>query len=257
MNHTYADLNGKKTRVTQGANMAFEKGILIFSSAGNEGNKPWKYLIAPSDGENVIGVAAVDKAETWATFSSVGPAFGGAIKPNVAAMGSGTTLALSNGTIGYANGTSFSSPVLAGMGACLLQANPYAGAKLAKLAIEQSASQYNQPDSLLGYGIPDFEKADKYLKVNSANYFDLESSWAVSPNPFSDFLFIRNMNNSNDENCVASIYNLQGICLWQSSFKPEETIILQNLANLPLGFLILSIRSGEKEERIKLVKVAQ
>jgi len=65
------------------------------------------------------------------------------------------------------------------------------------------------------------------------------------------------MNNSNDENCVASIYNLQGICLWQSSFKPEETIILQNLANLPQGFLILSIRSGEKEERIKLVKVAQ
>lgn len=257
MNHTYADLNGKKTRVTQGANMAFEKGILVFSSAGNEGNKPWKYLIAPSDGENVIGVAAVDKAETRATFSSVGPAFGGAIKPNVAAMGSGTTLALSNGTIGYANGTSFSSPVLAGMGACLLQANPYAGAKLAKLAIEQSASQYNQPDSLLGYGIPDFEKADKYLKVNSANYFDLKSSWAVSPNPFSDFLFIRNMNNSNDENCIASIYNLQGICLWQSSFRPEETIILQNLANLPQGFLILSIRSGEKEERIKLVKVAQ
>ncbi|MBV5349276.1 S8 family serine peptidase, partial [bacterium] len=241
MNHTYADLNGKKTRVTQGANMAFQKGILVFSSAGNEGSKPWKHIIAPSDGENVIGVGAVDKTGTWATFSSVGPAFGGAVKPNVAAMGSGTTLAISNGTIGYANGTSFSSPVLAGMGACLLQANPYAGVKMAKLAIEQSANQYNKPDSLLGYGIPDFEKADKYLKVNSATYFNWESSWAVSPNPFTDFLFIRNLNYSIDEICVVSIYNLQGVCLWQSSFKSEETIILKNLANLPQGFLILSI----------------
>jgi hypothetical protein len=257
MNHTYNDLNGKKTRVTQGANMAFQKGILVFSSAGNEGSKTWKHIIAPADGENVIGVAAVDNTGAWATFSSVGPAFGGAIKPNVAAMGSGTTLALSNGTIGYANGTSFSSPVLAGMGACLLQANPYAGVKMAKLAIEQSANQYNKPDSLLGYGIPDFEKADKYLKINSATYLNWESSWAISPNPFTDFLFIRNLNNSIDENCVASIYNLQGICLWQSSFKSEETIILKNLANLPQGFLILSIRSGEREERIKLLKMDQ
>jgi serine protease AprX len=254
MNHTYADLDGKKTRVTQGANMAFQKGILVFSSAGNEGSKPWKYLIAPSDGENVIGVGAVDKNGLRASFSSVGPAFGGDIKPNVAAMGSGTTLALSNGSIGNANGTSFSSPVLAGMGACLLQANPYAGAKMAKLAIEQSASQYSKPDSLLGYGIPDFEKADKYLKVNSATYLNWKSTWAISPNPFSDFLFIRNLDPITDKNDLISIYNLQGICLWQSTFKSQETIILKNLANLPQGLLILSIRSGEKEERIKLIR---
>ncbi len=257
MNHTYADMNGKKTRVTQGANMAFQKGILVFSSAGNEGNNSWKYIIAPSDGENVIGVAAVDKNGLRASFSSVGPAFGGAVKPNVAAMGSGTTLALSNGTIGYANGTSFSSPVLAGMGACLLQANPYAGAKMAKLAIEQSANQYDKPDSLLGFGIPDFEKADKYLKVNSATQLKLEKSWAVSPNPFSESIILRNLNNAVDETYLISIFNLQGICLWQSSFKSEETIILKNLANLPQGFLILNIHSREKEERIKLIKIAQ
>jgi serine protease AprX len=254
MNHTYADMNGTKTRVTQGANIAFQKGILVFSSAGNEANNSWKRIIAPSDGEKVIGVAAVDINEIRASFSSVGPASGGAIKPNVAALGAGTTLVNSNGIFGQASGTSFSSPVLAGMGACLLQANPYAGVKLAKLAIEQSASQYNKPDSLLGFGIPDFEKADKYLKVNSATNLNLESSWAISPNPFTDYLFIRHLNNSIDENCVASIYNLQGICLWQSTFKPGETIFLKNLANLPQGFLILGIRTGEKEERIKLIR---
>lgn len=255
MNHSYADMNGNKTRVTQGANMAFQKGILVFSSAGNEGNKTWKRIIAPSDGENVIGVAAVDKNGVHAPFSSLGPAYGGAVKPNVAAMGMGTILVTSNGSVGYSNGTSFSSPVLAGMSACLLQANPYASAKQIKAAIEQSASQYYKPDSLLGYGIPDFEKADKYLKVNHVDYSNWKSSWAVSPNPFSDVLFIRNIESVAGDNYHFFIYNLQGICLWSASFKPEETFILKNLANLPYGILILSIRSGEKEAQIKLVKI--
>ncbi len=256
MNHTYADMNGKKTRVTQGANMAFQKGILVFTSAGNEGNNSWKHIIAPSDGEDVIGVAAVDKNGTRATFSSVGPASDGAVKPNVAARGFQTALIISNGSLGYASGTSFSSPVLAGMGACLLQANPSADVKMLKQAIEQSASQYNNPDSLLGYGIPDFELADKYLKINLVSYSNWKSSWAVSPNPFTDFLYARNLNAETAENYLVSLYNLQGFCLWQSSFKSEGAILLKNLANLPRGFLILSIRSGKKEERIKLIKIA-
>lgn len=109
MDHTFTDLNGKTTRVTKAANMAFQEGILVFSSAGNEGNNTWKRIIAPSDGENIIAVGAVDKNGLRASFSSVGPAYGGAIKPNVAAMGSGTTLVTANQVIGSGSGTSFSS----------------------------------------------------------------------------------------------------------------------------------------------------
>ena len=254
MNHTYSDLNGHKTRVTQGANMAFKKGILVFTSAGNEGDNAWKHIIAPTDGENVISVGAVDINGIRASFSSFGPAFGGAIKPNVAARGLNTYLITSTGEPGYASGTSFSSPVLAGMGACLLQANPWATVIQLKMAIEQSASQYNTPDSLLGYGIPDFEIADKYLKVNHTATLKQASLWSVSPNPFSNTIFIHDLNPVTGVNCMISISDLQGVCLWQSTVKASETIILKNLSNLPEGFLILSIRSGEKEERIKLVK---
>ena len=254
MNHTYSDLNGHKTRVTQGANMAFLKGILVFTSAGNEGDNAWKHIIAPTDGENVISVGAVDINGIRASFSSLGPAYGGAIKPNVAARGLNTYLITSTGEPGYASGTSFSSPVLAGMGACLIQANPWATVVQLKMAIEQSASQYNTPDSLLGYGIPDFEIADKYLKVNHTATLKQESSWSVSPNPFRDNIFIHNLNQVSGDNCLISISDLRGICLWQSTVKASDTIILKNLANLPEGFLILSIRSGEKEDRIKLIK---
>ena len=75
MNHSYADLNGKTTRVTQAANMAFQKGILVFNSAGNEANKSWKRIIAPSDGENVIAVAAVDARRISGKFQLSGSGF--------------------------------------------------------------------------------------------------------------------------------------------------------------------------------------
>lgn len=254
MDHTFVDLNGKTTRVTKAANMAFQKGILVFSSAGNEGNNTWKRIIAPSDGENVIAVAAVDKNGLRASFSSVGPAYGGAVKPNVAAMGSGTTLVTSNQLIGNASGTSFSSPVLAGMGACLLQSNPYCSVKQIKTAIEQSASQYSKPDSLLGYGIPDFGKADKYLKTNFTSSFSAESGWSVYPNPFSDYFILKNNGVPAEKTLILSIYTINGICVWEKAFSSTESLILNNLANLPQGVLIMRIRSGEKEERLKLIK---
>ncbi len=256
MSHKDSELNGKTTRITQGANMAFRKGILVFNSAGNEGKSTWKRVNAPADGENVIAVAAVDKNGIRASFSSVGPAYGGAVKPNVAAMGSLTFLVGSTGVLDYLNGTSFSSPVLAGMGACLLQANPNASVKQIKLAIEQSGSIFNKPDSLLGYGIPDFEKADKYLKLNTNNNLYPKSLITVSPNPFSDFISIKNLDTISGDYYLITIYNLQGICLLQSYFNYSETIILDNLSYLPNGFLILSIRSGGKDQRFKMIKTS-
>ncbi len=254
MDHPFSDLNGVKTRVTQGANMAFQKGILVFASAGNEGNNSWKRIIAPSDGANVIAVAAVDKIGIRASFSSVGPAFGGAVKPNVAALGASTYLLTSGEVFGFSSGTSFSSPVLAGMGACLLQANPYANAKQVKMAIEQSAHQYNKPDSLLGFGIPNFEKADKYLKVNSAEVRMNEKFWTVSPNPFNDYLVVHDFNPELDQTGKIRIYNLQGICMLETTFRSAETFILRKLNNLSAGIYFLNVESGDKKQQFKLVK---
>jgi hypothetical protein len=257
MNHAYSDLNGKKTRATQGANMAFKKGILVFNSAGNEGNNSWKRIIVPSDGENVIAVAAVDKNGIRASFSSVGPAYGGAVKPNAAAVGASTSLITSSGVLGYSSGTSFSSPVLAGMGACLLQANPYANAKQIKMAIEQSAHQFSKPDSLLGYGVPDFEKADKYLKVNISQEITAKNSWSVWPNPFSNYLWLQNFERTKNEDCLVSFYNLQGLLVWQSKYSRSDQILIKNLDQLPNGLLLLKINSGNIEENFKILNIQQ
>ena len=161
MNHTYEDMDGNSTRVTRAANIAASRGMLIFASAGNEGNDPWKYIIAPSDGDNVIGVGAVNSNGEPAPFTSYGPTFDGDIKPNISAVGWNTFLQRSNGTLDFGSGTSFSSPVAAGMATCLWQANPGSTAAQIKQALEQSSHLYNTPDSLLGFGIPDMKLADQ------------------------------------------------------------------------------------------------
>ena len=137
-----------------------------------------------------------------------------------------------------------------------MQANPNATVKQIKMAIEQSGSISNMPDSLLGYGIPDFEKADKYLKLNTNNNLFPKSLITVSPNPFSYVIFIKNLDTVSGDNYLITIYNLQGVCLLQSYFEYSETIMLENLSNLPYGFLILSIRSGGKDQRFKMIKTS-
>ncbi len=254
MNHTYADMDGKTTRVTRGANMAARKGILVVTSAGNEANDPWRYLVAPSDGDQVLAVGAVNSDGIWAPFSSLGPSSDGDVKPNVAALGWGTALQRPDGTIGLGSGTSFSSPVLAGMAACLWQANPTATAADIKLAIEQSASQYNHPDSLLGFGIPDFELADKILKKQ----FGTETvSWLAMPNPFQSYVRLLKFNGQPKNDVELTIYQANGSPVYRKIFGTGSPVFIPNLSNLADGLYVVSLRDGKQTVRLKLLKAGQ
>ncbi len=254
MNHTYAEMDGKTTRVARAANIAASRGILVFSSAGNEGreNNPWKYIITPSDGDSVIAVGAVNKEGVPAPFTSWGPASDGDIKPNVSAVGWNTIIQRSNGTIGTGNGTSYSSPVMAGAATCLWQANPFATAAQVKSAIEQSAHLYSNPDSLLGYGIPDMKIADKILKTTILEKRNTTAKWLVYPNPAFDYIVLQKQNNLSYEKVHIAIYSVDGKLLRKEEKSDAIKIILQNLRNLPHGLLILHIISDDKAEALKI-----
>lgn len=253
MNHRYADMDGNTTRVTRAANMAVEKGMLVFSSAGNEADSPWKYLIAPSDGELVIGVGAVNKDSIWAPFSSLGPAADGATKPNLVAVGWGAILQKTNGSIGPSNGTSFSSPILAGMTACLWQANPQASNLQIKDALEKSASRYGLPNDTLGFGIPDFEKANQLLSEHQSD--SIAQNWLATPNPFLDHVFIYQQSPTPSEKFTLSLYSMNGSFLHQQVFHNQSSFFLSNLANLPAGLILAKIASDTEVSVIKLIKI--
>ena len=153
-NHKLSDLNGKTTLISRGATMAAGRGILVVSSAGNEGDVSWGKLAVPADAEPVIAVAAVDKDGEVAGFSSRGPTADGRIKPDVAAMGKRTAVASASGYIVKSNGTSYSAPLMAGALASAMQYSGMSATQLRKTLLADKS-----PDTLTGYGIPDFSAA--------------------------------------------------------------------------------------------------
>ena len=162
-NHTYEDLDGDKTIITRAADMAASRGIIVSTSAGNEGSGPWKYITAPCDGDSVLCTRAVDKYTSRSRFSSIGPTPDGRIKPDVVAMGTRTIVAHPSNRIYGSNGTSFSSPIIAGLTACLKQAHPDRSNMDIIQAVRLSGDQYALPDAEYGYGIPDAAFADSLL----------------------------------------------------------------------------------------------
>jgi serine protease AprX len=156
-NHTWADLDGNTATATIAADIAASKGIIVCNSAGNEGSGSWKYISVPADADSILSVGAVDANGVRAGFSGVGPTADGRIKPDVAATGNGTyVIAPWSGSVIQSGGTSFSSPLIAGMTACISQANANKTNMEIISAIKNSGNQASNPDTLLGWGIPNF-----------------------------------------------------------------------------------------------------
>jgi len=162
--YEWKDLDGDHAVTSIAADMAAAKGILVTTGAGNDGNSPWRRITAPCDGDSVLCVGALDNQKQRAVFSSVGPSADGQVKPDVMALGQGTMVAGPGDRIFEANGTSYSSPLVAGLAACLIQAHPTRDAMEILKAIQLSSSQATKPDSLYGYGIPHAKLADSLLR---------------------------------------------------------------------------------------------
>ena len=171
---SYADMDGQSTRCSRAAQIASRKGMLLVVAAGNEGNKDWHYISAPSDADSILTVGAVDIHDSIAAFSSWGPTADGRIKPEVCATGSQTALVnpLDNCVV-RGNGTSFACPIIAGMAACLWSALPKASNMEIRERIIQSADRYNQPHDHYGYGIPNAWQA---YQAALANTYDTHQS---------------------------------------------------------------------------------
>lgn len=186
-NYTYSDMNGTTAFISRGSDIAFSRGMIVVASAGNSGNTVDPYICSPADAAGVVAVGAVTATETLAAFSSIGPSFDNRIKPDV--MAQGQTVFLSNelGAIGTSSGTSFSSPIMAGMIACLWQAFPSKTNQEIKQLILESADRFATPDNQFGYGIPDFALA--VTKELTRQQFS-EADFQIYPNPTQDALSI-------------------------------------------------------------------
>lgn len=253
-NHTYNDFYRNTTMVSKAATHASKKGILVTNSAGNEGNSTWKYLIFPADDERVCAVAATNVSGTIASFSSYG--YPGKTKPDIASVGSGTTIFSSSG-VSAGSGTSFSNPNINGLIACLWQAFPSFDNKEILDAVYRSADKYNAPDNRYGYGIPDMHKAYHDLKTRqNKNLYG--NKWLINLYPdFADQISFRLIGRL-DGNAVINLLNADGKIVTSKKITTEDQevydIVFDKLNNLAAGNYTLQYNDGTNTENVQLVK---
>ena len=252
-NHVWTDLDGNTVAVTNAADLAAKKGMLIVNSAGNSGNDPWKYLIAPADGDSVFSIGAVDANKNITSFSSYGFDWDSRVKPNIVAQGGSTVLANANtDAIAVGNGTSFSSPLIAGMMACLWQSMPNASNMELIRAVEQSASKFNSPDKRYGYGIPNFVYAKLILGLSEN--LNLINDFIVAPNPVSKSTLIKWNQTINSFDYI-ELLDLRGRVLLKQELNKNANFYQLSFDGFKNGIYLLQIGNQSTRLSKKIIKI--
>ncbi|MBS1517159.1 MAG: S8 family peptidase [Bacteroidetes bacterium] len=212
--YTWQDMDGNTARITIAADIAVSKGIIVVTSASNDGFNPdHNTLGAPADGKKVITVGAVTLGKLRASFSSVGPTVDGRIKPDVMALGvSNYTAFPGSGNVGYLNsssGTSLACPMVAGVCALMLSANPQLTPDEVKELLLSTAEKNGPPDNLTGWGIVNaFSAVQAAVSFNNSvpGDFTLGQNY---PNPFNPSTTI-NITLKKDAILSLTVYDVSG-----------------------------------------------
>jgi len=238
-NYKQSNLDGNTAYITNAADIAASRGILVVNSAGNTRDNEWLGIIAPADGDSVLCVGAVDSGGVISYFSSAGPSADKRIKPDVTAQGVSVSVQISPNDFMRASGTSFSCPVISGMCACLMQAVPEATNIDLITALHYSGNRFSRPDSLYGYGIPDMLTAVNYLKDKYTPVRKNES--AIGPNPFHDRLTV--FFKESPMRLTAELHTLSGLPILRREFKEHygRSLLIDDLHDLKQGVYILRL----------------
>lgn len=159
--YDYADLDGKTTIVSNAAQYALDRGMIIVNAIGNEGSNVLGTINAPADVKDVISVGAINHNGKVASFSSTGPTSDGRIKPDVVALGVDNVIPSiyeNPGTYTTSRGTSFATPLITSVCALIQQAYPDSSADFIRQRLYRFCKTLNftgVPDNYTGRGIPD------------------------------------------------------------------------------------------------------
>ena len=243
--YTTADLDGDTGITTIAFDHAAALGVVVVSSAGNEGTSSWRRITTPADGDSVIAVGGVDSQGRRNSFSGVGPTADERTKPDVAAQGSGVFLASSSGSYNSnGSGTSFSSPIVAAVAAQMLQVNPDLNPIEVRDILRETASQADNPDNFLGWGIIDADAAIRRaedLITAAEDEATIPEGFTVRapyPNPFTNETVFEVQAPAQAGFARMSIYNLLGQRVgvpFEGVLNPGTNTIVFRAASLPAG----------------------
>jgi serine protease AprX len=238
MDYEKSELNGLTSVVSRAAVAAIDRGIVVVCSAGNEGGNSWGLVTPPADVNGILAVGSVTSAGVRSSFSSVGPTADGRVKPDVVAMGSGTTVVKPNGTVGNASGTSLAAPIITSLAIGLLQRFPSLTAAQVVDAIIDNGSLTANPNNQLGHGIPYYMRI-----VRSLTPYYAGEPISVFPNPAADGRF-HVLVSEVDQDVQVEIFDLRGTRL-------GNHMVNVTWENNPFEFDITSLSAGSYLVRVR------
>ncbi len=171
--YTYEDMNGNTTIVAQAANLAFDRGIITLTAAGNEGSF-WGVgnggISSPGDAFNIITVGGVNSSNQVVSFSSRGPTSDGRIKPDLVAQGLSVYHSnVGSSTYSFGNGTSYATPITAGIASLLKSAFPHLTNRQVRQIMLESGDNVASPNNDRGYGLISARKAVEFPNLSYLN----------------------------------------------------------------------------------------
>ncbi len=245
--YTYEDMDGNTAWITQGADVAASRGMLVVNSAGNSGTQDFHFIGAPADADSVLAIGSIDADSLHTSFSSFGPSFDGRVKPNVCAQGRLAAGIDGDDEVVLINGTSFSSPILAGLATCLWQAAPEATNMQVFEAIEMSAHLYSNPNDSLGYGIPNFGAALEILEEFTSGLSEPDANaFVLYPNPSAGNIELRFSSSFNLSQLTIDVYDIQGRAVLNEVEAISTQRIRMNTSNLSTGVYVIRVNDGER-----------
>ena len=224
--YVYSNFDGKTAITTKAARIAARKGVLLVVAMGNEGNYQGGKsgttgtMIAPADADSIVSVGAVSSGRRLASFSSTGPTADGRVKPEVVAQGVAVYSMYGETGYNFGNGTSFATPLTAGVAALVLSAHPTLTPmqvrdklmQTARALYDSSAGMISHPNNFYGWGMVDAAKAVEIPGSGVPNENLLPGQIALRrnyPNPFNGSTTIL-VDASAEASIELSIYNLLG-----------------------------------------------
>jgi len=180
--YSYNDYNGKTAITSLAATRSAHLGIVVCQAMGNYNQTSVPSLGSAADADSIISVGAITFSGDPASFTSNGPTSDGRIKPDVVAPGVFVYTAVvkeisgNDSTYEYSNGTSFSTPITAGICALILSAHPELTPLQVRDAVRNTASLSGNPNNILGWGIVNAYDALLYHGMAWSNDFQIEKT---------------------------------------------------------------------------------
>ncbi len=248
--HSYNDLNGRKTIASLAARLLARKGVVVVTSAGNTGDSSFKTIGTPADTDSIITVGAVNSNYIKTSFSSIGPTVDGRLKPEVSALGEGVSFAniFVESGVSAGSGTSFAAPLVAAFVVLVKEKFPNLNTQALIQYVKKSSSNASAPNNNIGYGVPYYgirQEVDEVLDDRLEGYF-MEGNLYLQK----DKLPI-----ATGEINDLKLYNLSGVLVYSGKnleYLGGMARLLTN--NLSMGLYVGFITRAGHIERLLLIK---